>query len=218
MKAEIPGTYPEPTHRPAVEAARRGQILAAARACIGAKGYEATTIRDVAAASGVSTGTINYYFPGKEALLVAALEDLAGDLGRRLRLAAQQTHGNAFASLAAIIEASLPLPDEAPSNWHVWMEFWGQAVRHPVLSRTHAELYRGWRRLIARVIGEGIAAGQFQPVDADKTARQLAGLIDGLAIHSIVGDPEIPTAEVRRLCVDYLQTVLQPRQGAAHAG
>ena len=68
------------------------------------------------------------------------------------------------------------------------------------------------------MIGEGIAAGQFQPVDADKTARQLAGLIDGLAIHSSGGDLEVPTAQVCRLCVDYLQTVLQPRQGTAHAG
>jgi AcrR family transcriptional regulator len=214
MKVEPQPTlmYPEPAHRPAVEAARRAQILAAARACIGARGYDATTIRDVAAASGVSTGTINYYFAGKEALLVAALEDLAGDLAKSLRQAAQHSHDDALAALVAIIEASLPEQGEAPHNWYIWMEFWGQAARHPALRHTHAELYKGWRRLIARVIADGIASGQFHPVDPETTARQLAGLLDGLAIHSIVGDPEIPPAEVRRLCIEFLHTTLLPHR------
>jgi len=213
----LSSVYPEPAHRPAVEAARRTQILAAARACIAAKGYDATTIRDVALAGGVSTGTINYYFSGKEALLIAALEDLARDFGHHVRAAADQSHGDAFAGLTAIIETSLPLPDMAPRNWYLWLEFWGQAYRNPALGRIHADLYRGWRKLIARTITRGIAAGQFQAVDAAAVARQLAGLIDGLALHCMVGDPELPAQEVRTLCLSFLRTVLQPRSEAVHA-
>lgn len=201
--------YPEPARRPEVEAARRRQIIDAARACIATKGYHATTIRDVAVASGVSTGTVNYYFPNKEALLVSALTDLADELGRRVRDAVQQSRGEAFDALVAVVDASLPLDDEGRQMWYIWMELWGQAYRQPELGRAHAALYHGWRKLMARLVEQGIAAGQFRRVDAESVARQLAGLIDGLSIHCIAGDPEIPVAEVRRLCLDFLRTVLE---------
>ena len=52
------------------EAARRAQILRAARTCIVALGYERVTVRDVAKTAGVSTGTIVHYFGDKDTLLV----------------------------------------------------------------------------------------------------------------------------------------------------
>jgi AcrR family transcriptional regulator len=206
--------YPEPVRRPEVEAARRMQIIAAARTCIATKGYAATTIRDVAAIGGVSTGTVNYYFPNKEALLIAALKDLADETARRVHHAVQESRGDAFDALVAVVDASLPLTDDAQHMWYIWMELWDQAYRNAELGRVHATLYHGWRRLMARTIEQGITAGQFRPVDADGVARQLAGLIDGLSIHCIVGDPETPVLEVRRLCIDFLRTVLQPQDGA----
>lgn len=217
-QATSKAAYPEPSRRPQVEAMRRAQIIAAARACIAEKGYDATTIRDVAVAGGVSTGTVNYYFPNKEALLISALEDRANEFGRDIREAAHAVHDDPFGTLTALVEASVPLPEEAPRAWYIWMEFWGQAYRHAGLGRVHAEIYHHWRRLIARAVSEGIARRQFQPVDPERVARQLAGLIDGLAVHCIVGDPEIPAEEVRRLCYDYLRTVLQPTDEPRDAG
>lgn len=204
------GREAEPAHRPEVVEARRAQIIAAAQACIAAKGYDATTIRDVAVAASVSTGTVNYYFPNKEALLISALQDLAADFGRRVHAAAAQAPDSAFAALVALVEASLP--DGAPRSWHIWMEYWAQAYRHAGLGHVHAALYRDWRGLIARTIARGVAAGELAPVDAPTVARQLAGLADGLAIHCIVGDPETPVAEVRRLLLDFLRAILQPRE------
>lgn len=213
----VSAPYGGAMRRPEVEALRRAQIIAAARECISEKGYAATTIRDVALAAGVSTGTVNYYFSSKEALLVSALEDLAAEFGGRVRNASDKSGGDAAAALVALVEASLPLPEEAPRTWYLWLEFWGQAYRHPGLGRIHAEIYHTWRRMIERTVERGIAAGQLRPADAAGVARQLAGLVDGLAIHCILGDPETPAAEVRRLCLDFVQS-LRIREGAADAG
>lgn len=208
--------YTEPAHRPDVAEARRAQIIAAAQTCIAEKGYDATTIRDVAVAAEVSTGTVNYYFPGKEALLVSALQDLAADFGRRIRAAAAHAPDDAFASVVALAEVSLP--DSAPRSWGIWMEYWAQAYRHAGLGHVHAAVYHDWRELIATAVARGIAASQFPPLDAVTVARQLTGLADGLAIHCIVGDPQTPVAEVRRLLLSFLHTVLQPRHGGHDAG
>ena len=49
--------------------ARTAHLMAAARAEFGRRGYESTTMRDIAAAAGLSTGTVYRSFPSKEELL-----------------------------------------------------------------------------------------------------------------------------------------------------
>ena len=67
----------------------REEILAAAVAEFSARGYAATTMRRIAARTGVSLGTIYYHFDGKEAILHALLCDnfrrVHASLQRRLR-------------------------------------------------------------------------------------------------------------------------------------
>src|SRR5258707_15730581 len=48
---------------------RRKQIIAAASKLFASKGFEGTSIRDIAAASGVLSGSLYYHFPSKEDLL-----------------------------------------------------------------------------------------------------------------------------------------------------
>lgn len=59
----------------------REKLLAAARQCLFDKGYERTTVRDLASAAGVSMAAIGYHFGSKEALLNQALFEAldAGD-------------------------------------------------------------------------------------------------------------------------------------------
>lgn len=58
------------------KAARRDQILAGARACFDRHGFQATTVRDLEAATGLSSGAIFSYFGSKLDLFLAlATED-----------------------------------------------------------------------------------------------------------------------------------------------
>jgi AcrR family transcriptional regulator len=89
----------------------RAAIVTAALALFRERGYEATTMRDIAARAGVSTGNAYYYFGSKEDLVqeyyvVAQAEHLAAsaavlaaeaDLGARLR-----------GTVRALIEVSAP--------------------------------------------------------------------------------------------------------------
>lgn len=56
--------------------ARRNQILRAAAAVFGEKGFHRATVRDVAKAAGVADGTIYNYFENKTSLLFAILDHL----------------------------------------------------------------------------------------------------------------------------------------------
>ncbi len=52
----------------------RGAILAAARECFAAKGFDATTVRAVAAAAGVDAALVHHYFGTKRSLYLAAVD------------------------------------------------------------------------------------------------------------------------------------------------
>lgn len=52
----------------------RGDILSAARAAFAENGYQATTIRAVAAAAGVDPALVHHYFGDKESLFAAVVE------------------------------------------------------------------------------------------------------------------------------------------------
>lgn len=54
---------------------RRARILGAARKLFLRRGYEVTTMRDVAAGAGTSIGNLYFYFEDKEALLEALLAE-----------------------------------------------------------------------------------------------------------------------------------------------
>src|ERR1700723_4374381 len=54
---------------------RRRQIIAAASELFARNGFEGTSIRDIAAASGVLSGSLYYHFPSKEDLLLTVHEE-----------------------------------------------------------------------------------------------------------------------------------------------
>jgi AcrR family transcriptional regulator len=62
--------------RPSLAEARRRQIVDALVAAVAARGYEATTVADVAARAGVARPIIRHYFGNREALLADAVRQL----------------------------------------------------------------------------------------------------------------------------------------------
>lgn len=61
----------------------RQRLYETAIALITERGYEETTLRDVADAAGVSVGLLYRYFPGKRAVVLALYEELSTEYARR---------------------------------------------------------------------------------------------------------------------------------------
>ena len=61
----------------------RDRLYATAMQLIAARGYEATTLRDIAKEAGVSVGLLYRYFPSKQAVVLALYDDLSSDYARK---------------------------------------------------------------------------------------------------------------------------------------
>ena len=62
---------------PNKEDEQKQKLMAAAQMLMREKSYRSITIREVGAAAGVNSAMVNYYFGGKEALFIAAVNDMA---------------------------------------------------------------------------------------------------------------------------------------------
>jgi AcrR family transcriptional regulator len=96
-------------------ASRRSEILAAAKRLFAEEGYEAATMRRIAAAVGVSGAALYVYFPDKEAILFAIAEETFAELLAALE-ASQRGSGDPLqrfrAGLLTYIEFGRARPDE----------------------------------------------------------------------------------------------------------
>jgi AcrR family transcriptional regulator len=64
-------------------AAAKERLYATAIGLIADRGYEATTLRDIASAANVSVGLLYRYFPSKQAIVIALYDELSATYARR---------------------------------------------------------------------------------------------------------------------------------------
>jgi AcrR family transcriptional regulator len=80
VKARKRGRPPGPT---AQGAATRDRLYATALRLIAERGYEATTLRDIAKDADVSVGLLYRYFPSKQSVIISFYDDLSADFARQ---------------------------------------------------------------------------------------------------------------------------------------
>ena len=168
-------------------ARKRADILAAAAAVVAARGADATRFADVTAATGVGVSTLQYYFGSREAMLIAVFRHAAqADFDAvAARLAGRHDPWERLVAIATHLSRD--------TGWRVWVESWRWALRDPGVRADVLGDYARWHELIAAEITSGVRAGLFHVADPPiDTARQVLGLIDGLALPVALGDATMP--------------------------
>jgi len=90
------------------------RILLAAMAEFGTRGYEATSLDDLARRLGIRKQTILYWFPSKEALLAAVVDSCADELTTRLERGLASA-GDGFARVEAMVRVMFRLAARHPT-------------------------------------------------------------------------------------------------------
>ena len=161
---------------------RRAAIVGAALAVMQRQGIAATTVRDVAAEMGTSSGLIHHYFASMDDLVAAAFEDSAShDLEESL--AAMRRGHDPVERLARFL-ATYARADQDRAI-QLWLDAWAEAPRRPALQRISRRLNEEWQRQLAVVIRDGVAAGRMTCEDPDAAGWQLLSLLDGLALQTV---------------------------------
>ena len=116
---------------------RRQAIVDAALTVALRKGLAATTVRDVAAEMGTSSGLIHHYFESMDDVLAAAFEKAAAaDLA--VTVAAMESSTDPIDKLVAYL-VSYTRVDQ---DWafQIWLDAWAEASRRPAVQRASVNL------------------------------------------------------------------------------
>jgi AcrR family transcriptional regulator len=186
-------------------AARRQQILEAARRCFIRDGFHATSMQDVIAEAGLSVGAVYRYFPSKTDLIVAVAEHLATGLASQIAEIADRHDRPLIEVLdeaAGLVEANAG-PDGA---LRIAVQVWSEAQRDPALAELAARMYGSVAAIYAEVAKHAQERGDI-PADADPAnvgAALTAQILGYGVLRLVTGKPGLDSyrAGMRTLLAD----------------
>lgn len=153
------------------EAARR--LLVAAVDAFAERGYHATTTRDIAGRAGMSPAALYIHYKTKEELL-HRISRIGHDRALAVLEAAADGEGTAAERLAAAVRSFV--------QWHAERHTTARVVQYELdaLGAEHraeiVELRRRSDAVVRRIIGEGVAAGEFDVPDVPGTTLAVLSL------------------------------------------
>lgn len=171
-------------------AARRKAFVDAARALFFANGYAGTTMSSIASKVGGSKTTLWTYFPSKEDLFAAVVDDIVQHYGAALRVALPVDEPvidvlRRFGNVLMNTLVSSPL-------LALYRLVVGEAERFPHLSETfYARGPRPGKARLAAWMGEKMVLGELRIGDPMQAAYHFASLCQsGLYFQAVLGLPE----------------------------
>jgi TetR/AcrR family transcriptional regulator, repressor for uid operon len=187
---------------------RMQKILAGARACFVRSGFHASSIAEISAAAGVSTANIYQYYPNKDTLILALIEE---DLEVDLQLIGRIGRTN-FSSRAIqqILEPFI-YSESGRAIAALRAEIISEAARNPTVMAMVASNDAKSIAAIARAIEQAKTNGLVgKSVDSDTVAEQM-----GLMFEAILRQILIAPDRSRHIFAHYLahiDAVLSPSE------
>lgn len=190
----------------------REDLLDGAVRCLHDKGWAKTTVRDIAAAAGVSHAAIGYHFGSREALLTAALIRAIDEWGDAVAKAAAQSVSEGD-RLAAEWGAMVATFGTHRAMWRATIDAAVQAEHHPKLRELLADGQEEGRRGGAAAL-LGIPEDEV-PEESVRTLGSVQNaLISGVMMQWILDPERAPSGADMAAGLRALADLISPAQRA----
>ncbi|MFJ3103755.1 TetR/AcrR family transcriptional regulator [Streptomyces sp. NPDC086835] len=179
---------------PAVQSrldAAREHLVAQATSVVAESGWANASVTAVAAAAGMSVGSVYQHFPSKGALAVEVFRRASGREVEVLAEVLRDAGGDPVERLAHGVRVFARRAMERRGLAHALLA----APTEQAVARERLEFRRRYRDVFAEVIREGIAGGQLPPQDPDVTAAALTGAIGEVLVDPLSDPAAGDTAE-----------------------
>ncbi len=182
---------------------KRQEFVVAVMKAIAEHGYKDVTVATICEAAGFSRGLIGHYFPGKDALLLHAVGEVASDFEQATRAAAEGAGPDPLKRLHAVVTASFRPPVFTPERVLVWVALASTSHWSPELAEIYRKLYRPYRRGLVRLMQRSADARGVK-INADRLAMTLTQLTEGLWAGWAADPKTVSAVEGEAACHDLL--------------
>lgn len=161
---------------------RRQEIAEAVWRLLENGGVEAASVRGVIAETGLSSGSIRFFFSTQAGLHEFAMASLAERVQSRIQRATAEPDLRRRAM--AMVGALMPLSDDTERELGVWMAFVAKSRHDAAMARIVAEQAKAIREFLTVIVDDLTRAGlRPAPVDAEAEVTHLNAVIDGLTFE-----------------------------------
>ena len=185
-------------------AGRVDKFLAASLDLFAERNFASVTIKDIAKALNVNTALIYYYFDSKTDLFRATIEYAVAGAFENVR-ALDDRSADPPAIIAAWLANHVNKYAEIHRFVKIALDFRGAHEGDPDIANTIESFYVEERKLLSRVIREGIRQGMFKPVDPNRMAQFISTYLDGCMVRSVI----LPDFDLKGAVRDLHQRVLE---------
>jgi AcrR family transcriptional regulator len=177
--------------RSAGDLSPREALVGAAADVFLRRGFHAATLREIAAAVGMTTGAVYSNFDGKADLFLAVLKE---KLDPRLATMYEAARTAPLNGVGPRIGEEFALYLEERRRWLILLiEFWAEAARDPKLQPKFAQRHAGLRAAVGEVVAERAARLHYElPLPADHMATLLIALTNGMAVELLADPAAVP--------------------------
>lgn len=164
---------------------RRRDIVEVAKRIILKGGFEAATMRSIAAEAGFANGALKHYFPGKESIVAATFETILQEMSEGVQAAGEEPV-RADAALRGFLEATIPRDPDQIAAGRVLLALWEYAMANESL----AELYRGhlgsWRTSLVERMEAARDEGSIRDQDFGALANEYISAAVGATVINLM--------------------------------
>lgn len=164
---------------------RREAILSAAMKLFGQKGFEGTSVREIASLAEVNPAMISYYFGSKEKLFEKLVEHKAAYLKGVFEELVNNKSISQFEKLAVIIDSYVDRMFQTPQFNHL-LHRELSLERRPQLKEAISEILLRNFVSVRKIIQDGMESGEFKVVDAELTIASIIGTINHLLSSEVM--------------------------------
>ncbi|MFC5183557.1 TetR/AcrR family transcriptional regulator [Actinomadura harenae] len=168
------------------------------------RGLDQVSVREVAAAAGVSIGTVQHYFGTKDAMLVFAFRHVVRRT--RARVARIDPRLPPRRRLGLALRELLPLDAERTAECRVYLAFAARAATSPGLAAVQEETLTAIRADLRQALA-GTAGADHGRATLETEARLLLAVVDGLMFDAVTAPGTLAPAELEAALDTYLDRI-----------
>jgi TetR/AcrR family transcriptional regulator, transcriptional repressor of aconitase len=173
-----------PKVTPQYRDARRDQILTAARRCFLRDGFHATSMQDLFAEAGLSSGAVYGYFASKDDVIIAIAEENIRDFVAMIHDVASGEPGRPIGTVLADIITVARAKDAEDGRAGLAVLAWSEALRNPALASRFADLFAQIRADLGDIVRKHQDAGKLpRDVPAESLAALFLAIVPGYILQ-----------------------------------
>ncbi len=156
------------------------------------KGFNATTIDNIAIKAKIAKGSVYQYFRSKQDLFLAVFDAYMEQYFNNLQAHSSEGTRSAADQIREAARATFATADEAMEFFPLVFEFWAASAAPEMRERVAGvfrHMYALFREFFGSMIRRGILQGEFRPdIDVEATTTVLVGSLDGLFLQAWFDD------------------------------